>query len=114
MWQGAIPIFNTIAIIKIDGIRFIGNDDGNHDDIEDISISLDPSAWIKKYFTAASVSWKLLVDIISGINLSRFNSKEIHKNSQLELDRAIIVLMISEEEAKKLNGVIKIIKTWRS
>lgn len=114
MWHGAIPIFKIIAITKIEGIKFIGREDANHEDIDDINIKLDPKACIRKYFTAASVSWKLFVDIINGINLSRFSSREIHKNNQFELERTIIVLKIKDDEAKKLNGVIKIIKTRRS
>lgn len=114
IWHGAIPIFRIMAITRIEDIKLMGIEDENHDDIEDISISLDPSACIRKYFTAASVSWKLFVDIINGINLNRFSSREIHKNNQFELERTIIVLITNEDEAKKLNGVIKIIKTWRS
>jgi hypothetical protein len=44
IWHGAIPIFNTMAIIRIDGMRFIGRDEVNHEDIDDININLEPNA----------------------------------------------------------------------
>lgn len=101
MWHGAIPIFRTIDIRRIEVMKFIGMVETNHIDILDISISLDPRACIKKYFTVASVSWYEFEYIISGINLRRFNSKAIHRNNQLVLDKTISVLVIREADDKK-------------
>ena len=43
--------------------------------------------------------------VIRGINLSILISMDIHKNSQLVLDRAIIVLIISDENVRRINGL---------
>lgn len=54
----------------------------------------EPMACARKYFTAPSVSWLVLVLHISGINLSRLISMAIQAINQLVLDRAISVLRI--------------------
>ena len=60
-----------------------------------IRSKLDPSAWIKKYLTDASVSWNVEDVVIRGINDRRFNSSIIHINNQFVLDTANKVLMNS-------------------
>jgi hypothetical protein len=87
----------------------------NHIDILLISNNLDPSAWARKYFTAASVSWNFLDLNIIGINLNKFSSNAIHRNSQLDLEIAIKVLKIINDVIRVINGDINVsIKTWWS
>lgn len=58
-WHGAIPSLITIDVTIIDEIINLLIS-GNHIDDADISISLEPKAWVKKYLIAASISWNLL------------------------------------------------------
>jgi len=60
--------------------------------ILDINNSLDPRAWFRKYFTDASVSWKLLDEDIIGMKHNKFSSIAIHINSQFVLEIANNVL----------------------
>jgi hypothetical protein len=57
IWHGAIPIFKVRAKvnkIKKDEVGWGLKE--NHIDILDIKRILEPTAWARKYFTAASVS----------------------------------------------------------
>lgn len=103
-WQGAIPILSVRAIRRISVIKLLGVLSLNHNDILLIKSMLDPRAWVRKYFTDASVSWYLFEDKIRGINLNRFNSKDIHKKSQFVLERAINLLNIRDDRVRKMNG----------
>jgi len=96
-------INNTLIILY-------GHAMGNHNDKLDINMRLDPKAWTRKYFTAASVSLFELWIIINGINDKRLISILAHKKSQFELDIAIRVLIIIINAHMKLNGrvIIKI------
>jgi len=104
-WHGAIPIFNIRDINKNILIMLIGIEKLNHNAILDISITLDPRAWAKKYLIDASVSWLILDSIINGINDRRLSSIPAHINSQFDLDKTINVLKIIIELDIKLNGV---------
>jgi len=102
-WNGAIP-----SLSKIDAIRIIfinGMDDEDQWDILDISISLEPKAWAMKYLIVASVSWFVFEFDMSGINLNILISIDIHKNIQLVLDIAMIVLMINDDMVSVMNGL---------
>lgn len=66
---------------------------------------LDPNAWAIKYLIAASVSWLVLELVIIGINLSMLISIDIHRNIQLDLDSAIIDLIIKVEDVISMNGL---------
>ena len=102
-WNGAIPNFNIIADNRI---RFIcGIDLVDQWAKLVINISLDPRAWAIKYLIAASVSWLDLEFVISGIKLSMLISIDIHRNSQLVLDIAIIVLMRREDIMSSKKGL---------
>jgi len=93
MWNGASPILIirlNISIVNI--LMFVAV----HRNILVISRILDPKAWIRKYFTIASVSWNFDEDIIIGMKHSRFNSIVIHINIQFGLSMAIVTLAISE------------------
>jgi len=94
-WNGANPILSARLIIKIVYVSLVSGE-LNHINILDISSSLDPSAWFRKYFTHASVSWNCLVDNIIGMKHNKFSSIAIHINIQFVLDRANIVLAISD------------------
>lgn len=65
---------------------------------------LDPRAWIKKYFTEASNSWFVWFIRINGMNLSIFNSRDIHSKIQFELEIAIKDLLIIRDIVNNLNG----------
>lgn len=73
-------------------------------DVVDIKINLLPSAWIKKYFVAASFSWNLFEDIINGINLKRLISRPHHKNNQFLLEIIISELIIKVVNISMVNG----------
>ena len=92
MWHGTIPVLRVKAINKINVIYWFGILKFDHRDILLTRSNEEPNAWVKKYFTAASVSWKFFVLIISGINLNILISIAIHKKIQLELEIAIIDL----------------------
>lgn len=111
-WHGTIPSLRTRAINSNTGVNWLGVLEFDHRDILLISKILDPRAWARKYFTAASVSWDFFECIIIGINLSRLISKATHRNSQFVLEIAISVLKIIMEEDKIKNG--EFIKTWRN
>lgn len=72
-----------------------------------ININLDPSAWAIKYLMVASVSWFIFEFISRGINLNMLISMDIHRNSQLVLDIAIIVLIIKIDKLRRANGLFK-------
>lgn len=74
-------------------------------DILVINISLDPNAWAIKYLMVASVSWLVFELDINGINLNILISMDIHKNNQFDLDIAIIVLIISDDIVRVINGL---------
>lgn len=103
-WNGAIPNLRRIADIRIRFINGIVLDDQWA--ILVISISLDPNAWAIKYLIDASVSWLVFEFDINGINLNMLISMAIHKNSQLVLDSAMIVLIISEDSVNNINGLL--------
>ena len=92
-WQGAIPIFiskensRMISIVEVTCVNI-------HIDILLKINSLDPNAWINKYFTDASVSWKLFDELIIGINEIKLSSIANQIINQFELDKAIKVLTI--------------------
>lgn len=65
----------------------------------------DPIACARKYFTAPSVSWFVLVAHIRGMNLNRLISIAIHAMIQLVLDTAISVLSTIVEVARMEVGV---------
>jgi len=91
-WNGAAPIFKASLIVKTTwAMRF--NVLWKFINILDINSNLDPSAWFRKYFTEASVSWKLLDEHMIGIKHNRFNSIAIHINNQFVLEIANIVLV---------------------
>ncbi len=102
-WNGAIPNFSSMADISIKFSSCV--DDMVHCAILDISIILDPRAWAIKYLMEASVSWLDLDWVIIGIKLSILISIAIHRNSQLELDRAMIDLVSRVVIVNKLNGL---------
>lgn len=56
---------------------------------------LDPRAWVNKYFTDASVSWKFVELLIIGINEIKLSSIASQIINQFVLVIAIIVLIIS-------------------
>lgn len=93
-WHGAIPIFISKENIKMSLILYeiwwV-----NHIDILLKIRSLDPRAWTNRYFTEASVSWKLEVELIIGIKEIIFSSIANQIISQFVLDTAISVLIIS-------------------
>jgi len=102
-WRGATPSFNKIDVISTILVIII---DGNiHNDNLDRSKILEPNLWARKYLIAASVSWVDFELFIRGINLNRFNSIAIHRNNQLALDTAIIVLIIIINEDRKIKGL---------
>lgn len=82
-----IEDINIIIIMFLIGLIFHNLDD-------DIKSTLDPSAWARKYFSIASVSWNLFDMFISGINANMLISRAVHVINQLFLDKAIIVLII--------------------
>ena len=104
IWHGAIPAFNISDRNKITDIKWLGTLKLAHIDSLLIKSTLDPKAWARKYFTAASVSWNILVYIMIGINLNKFNSRAIHVNNQFELEIIIIVLIIIVVNASIWNG----------
>jgi hypothetical protein len=73
----------------------------NHSDILLISNMLDPRAWVRKYLTVASVSWKNLEFTIIGINLIKLSSSAAHIIIQFDLDIAIIDLNSKIDIVKK-------------
>lgn len=93
MWQGAIPILIINATSNTIFISFIIWWDSHIDILLTIS-NLDPMAWTKRYFTEASVSWKLFDELIIGINEIKFNSIANQIISQLFLEMVIRVLII--------------------
>jgi len=102
-WNGAIP---SLSIIAPSSIRFIwGMDLDDQWAILVISISLDPIACAMKYLIAASVSWLDLELVINGMKLNMLISIDIHRNSQFVLDKAMMVLMISEDIVSSKNGL---------
>lgn len=102
-WNGAIPSLSKIADSKIKFIN--GIDLVDQWAILVISIILEPSAWAIKYLIAASVSWFDFELVIRGINLNMLISIAIHRKIQFVLDIAIIVLIISEDTVRRINGL---------
>jgi hypothetical protein len=90
-WHGAAPSFSIRATARIFTIHIEGAQE-LHMYILAINIIADPMACARKYFTAPSVSWLVLVEHINGINLNRLISMAIHAVIQLVLDNAIKVL----------------------
>lgn len=86
--------------------------DGENKCILAIIKILDPSAWINRYLTHASVSWKFEDANITGIKANKFNSSESHNISQLFLDIAIITLVVIIIIIDSVNGDLVVIKTW--
>lgn len=78
------------------------------------SMMADPMACDRKYLMAPSVSWFVLVEHMSGINLRRLISMAVQARTQFVLDTAIIVLRIIEHVAMIDIGEDRIIKIWRS
>lgn len=102
-WNGAIPSLSIIEAIRI--IFINGIDDEAQWDILDISINLEPNACAIKYLIVASVSWFVFELDIRGIKLNILISMDIHRNIQLVLDIAIIVLIINDDRARVINGL---------
>jgi hypothetical protein len=94
MCNGAKPILSDSLSVRIVYLINVGKELNININL-DISSNLDPSAWIRKYLTDASVSWNVEDDTISGINAKRFNSSIIHINNQFVLDMANMVLVNS-------------------
>jgi len=92
-WHGAIPIFISRENKRIISIVEVICDSIHIDILLKIN-SLDPSAWINKYFTDASVSWKLLDELMIGINEIKLSSIANQIINQFDLDKAIKVLTI--------------------
>lgn len=114
-WQGALPNFNRIAIIRMVGIVDGRIEYGVHIIIDEVNKRADPKAWARKYLIDPSVSWCDLDDIRMGMNLRRFNSIEAHKNIQFVLDNAIMALIIKVDRVNAVAGDhINLIKMWRS
>lgn len=93
-WHGAIPILisnENNKITAIFGIIWLYN---HIDDLLRIN-RLDPRAWVNKYFTDASVSWKFVELLIIGINEIKLSSIASQIINQFVLVIAIIVLIIS-------------------
>lgn len=112
-WHGAAPSFSNKARIRIE----IHNEELGcitHKDILEKSIMAEPSAWARKYFIAASISWFDFCLVIIGINLSKLISMKIQAINQLLLIKANKDLAINVETTRKEEGVIKSIRTWRS
>lgn len=109
MWNGATPNLIANLIDNIADIKLMLGDVIHNENLVIISI-LDPSAWIKKYFTAASVSWYILVDDIIGIKHSKLSSIIIHINIQLVLEMASNDLIIKDIRSSVWNWFF--IKTW--
>lgn len=114
-WQGTLPNFIRIDVVKISGIMLENGVNGIHRLVLLISNSADPNAWARKYLIDPSASWCFFVDKIIGMNLSRFNSIDAHRNNQLDLEIAMSVLVIKVDDTRIINGVwIKFIRLWRS
>lgn len=110
-WQGTIPIFINRAKSNIIFILFKVWFDSHIDMVLKIS-SLDPRACTNKYFTEASVSWKFVDELMTGINAIRFNSIANQIISQFILDIAMSVLRIIVKIVIIRKGVIGSIKMW--
>lgn len=83
---GAAPNFNNKASLR--EIEKTVNEKRSRD-LEKIIIE-DPSAWIKKYFKAASEENLFFSEIIKGMNEIRFNSRPAQAENQKELETARI------------------------
>jgi len=105
-WQGTLPNFSKIAVVRIMGIRSGREENDIHIDVFDINSMADPSAWARKYFTAPSVSWLFLVWSIIGINLRRLSSIAPHNRIQFALDKAIKVLINIDRDVSIMVGEI--------
>lgn len=68
-----------------------------HNEDDEISKILDPSAWARKYFNIASASWNLFDIFINGMNDNILISRAVHVIIQLFLEIAIKVLIIIVE-----------------
>lgn len=93
-WHGAIPILISSENSKITvmlGIIWLCS----HIVILLKINSLDPNAWVSKYFTDASVSWKIVELLIMGINEIKLSSIASQIINQFVLVIAIIVLITS-------------------
>ena len=94
MWNGASPILIirlNIRIINILIFIFVV-----HKNILVIRRILDPKAWMRKYFTIASVSWNFDEEIIIGMKHRRFSSIVIHISIQFGLKMAKVTLIIND------------------
>jgi len=110
-WQGTLPSFNRIAVMRAMGIKLGKDEKDIHIDILDISNNADPMACARKYLIEPSVSWLFFVCIIMGINLKRFNSIAAHRRIQFVLDKAIKVLIIRNIDVSIIIGeYIKVMK----
>ena len=111
-WHGAIPnLINIATVITHIGIIC---DIGWYNILIPSNISIEPSAWDRKYLIDASVSWFDLVAIIIGINLNMLISSIIQALNQFGLIIVITVLKNRSEYIAHKNGVWLSIKIWRS
>jgi len=78
------------------------------------SMTAEPRACAKKYLIALSHSWFICDCNIMGMKASRFSSMEIQANNQLELDKAISVLMTRTEKNSIEDGISCSIRTRRN
>lgn len=102
-WNGAAPDFNKRATV----INIMANSLDDNMKEEDIMMTEEPNAWIKKYFRAASEEYWLFLEEIKGIKDIRFSSSPIQAPNQdeEEMERSVpkdreVRNKICEEESK--------------
>lgn len=96
-WKGAAPNFNIKAdtnIIVIIPLFIISFMYSVIDTIIDINRTEEARAWVRKYFSAASVDIKLFLAVIRGINASKLISNPIQALSHEVDDTDKIVPLI--------------------
>jgi len=103
-WQGALPSFKSTDVVSKIGIKFGIKEEYIHIDILDINSNADPNACARKYFTDPSVSWLFLVCSMMGINLSKLSSIAPHRRIQFVLDKAMRVLINSDNDVSIIIG----------
>lgn len=113
-WKGAAPIFSkSEELIKIEtAVLFIAKE------LLELKIKAaiitvnnrvaEAKAWVKKYFSEASVESKLLVFVIKGMKDNRLISNPIHAPNQELADTEIRVPLINVMKNKSLVGLLSI------
>jgi len=110
MWHGAIPNLISIEITNINIIRGLLIIISHQSDDDVIRNIVDPTAWTKKYFSIASVSWNLLDDFSNGMNVNILISRAAHVNIRLFLDTAIKLLIITDAYKREYDNIHSITK----